>query len=229
MSLADLLEAARADDPPRDRREAVWDEVARDVGIPAAAAASHATAQAGAPSLTPLGTLTTIALATLGTLVVAVGVRLPPGPAPHAGAQRAHVVAAARGVPDVQRAPAAPVSAAAATPIRRATTSPAANESARAAVTPPSRIVSTSKARNPEDRLAREAALVSRARSALVSGDPQTALALVREARRTGANALTPEEMSLEARALRALGRADEAAAVDVALRLSHPNHALVR
>lgn len=223
MSLADLLEAARADDPPCDRRDAVWDEIARDVGIPAAAATTHATAQAGAHSATPLGTLTTIALATLGTLIVSIGVRLPPAAAPRVAAERAPVEAALRSGPETQGSTPAPVIA--------TTTARAPRETARATVAAPSRVVSASKRASaaPEDPLAREAALVSRARSALVGGDPARALALAREARRTGANALTPEEMSLEARALRALGRADEAAAIDVALRLSHPNHALVR
>jgi hypothetical protein len=40
---------------------------------------------------------------------------------------------------------------------------------------------------------------------------------------------LEPEELGLEARALRALGRADDAAAAELVLRRRYPDHALAR
>ncbi|WP_394843727.1 hypothetical protein LZC95_42595 [Pendulispora brunnea] len=79
-----------------------------------------------------------------------------------------------------------------------------------------------------DDTLLREASLVSEARSALLRGDPQTALVSVQAARREGRN-LEPEELSIEARALRALGRDPEATQLDTTLRSRYPNHALAR
>jgi hypothetical protein len=74
-----------------------------------------------------------------------------------------------------------------------------------------------------------EARLVTAARSALLAGDPARALALVRATRRLTTRALEPEELGLEARALHALGRTDEAAATELLLRQRHPDHALAR
>ena len=79
-----------------------------------------------------------------------------------------------------------------------------------------------------DDTLLREASLVGEARSALLRGDPQTALVSVQAARREGRN-LEPEELSIEARALRALGRESEATQLDGTLRTRYPDNALVR
>ncbi len=79
-----------------------------------------------------------------------------------------------------------------------------------------------------DETLLREASLVGEARSALLRGDPQTALVSVQAARREGRN-LEPEELSIEARALRALGREPEAAQLESTLRARYPNHALAR
>jgi hypothetical protein len=77
--------------------------------------------------------------------------------------------------------------------------------------------------------LAEEARLVTAARSALVAGDAARALSLVQATRKLGARALEPEELGLEARALRALGRADDAAATELVLRRRYPESALAR
>ncbi len=62
-----------------------------------------------------------------------------------------------------------------------------------------------------QDRLAREARMVSEARGALHRGEPEVALRIVRAARfQTGAR-MVPEELTVEAQALRASG--DEAGA----------------
>jgi hypothetical protein len=82
--------------------------------------------------------------------------------------------------------------------------------------------------RAPSD-LDEEARLVTAARSALLSGDPARALSLVRTTRKLSARVLEPEELGLEARALHALGRTDEAAATELVLRQRHPDHALSR
>jgi hypothetical protein len=81
----------------------------------------------------------------------------------------------------------------------------------------------------PRSDLSDEASLVTAARTALVAGDPARALLLVQSARKSKARSLEPEELSLEARALRALGRADEALATELALRGRYPAHALAR
>jgi hypothetical protein len=61
------------------------------------------------------------------------------------------------------------------------------------------------------DRLAREARMVSEARGALHRGEPETALKIVRAARNQQGARLVPEELTVEAMALRAMG--DEAGA----------------
>lgn len=61
------------------------------------------------------------------------------------------------------------------------------------------------------DRLAQEARMVSEARGALHRGDPEVALRIVRAARLQHGARLVPEELTVEALALRAMG--DEAGA----------------
>lgn len=82
---------------------------------------------------------------------------------------------------------------------------------------------------DPPSDLAEEARLVTAARTALVAGDAARALSLVQATRKLGARALEPEELGLEARALRALGRADDAAATELVLRRRYPESALAR
>lgn len=77
--------------------------------------------------------------------------------------------------------------------------------------------------------LATEARLVTEARHALMSGAPERALALVRATKSLHGKSMEPEELGLEARALRALGRVDEAAATEFDLRRRFPDHALAR
>ena len=87
-------------------------------------------------------------------------------------------------------------------------------------------------ARPPVDRddlLDRESLLVAEARGALVRGDARAALSAVRAAQSLNSHALDPEELSLETRALRALGSADEAAVVEAKLKAKYPDHALAR
>jgi hypothetical protein len=51
----------------------------------------------------------------------------------------------------------------------------------------------------------------------------------VRAARRLPSHQLEPEELSIEAQALRALGQSDAARAVDGTLKSQFPDHALAR
>ena len=77
--------------------------------------------------------------------------------------------------------------------------------------------------------MAREAQLVSEARGALGRGDPQRALQAVRAARALPSHQLAPEELAVEAQALRALGRPGDANEVDETLRSQFPESALAR
>ena len=83
--------------------------------------------------------------------------------------------------------------------------------------------------RDEASALAEEARLVTEARRALLEGTPERALALVRSCARLPVRALEPEELGLEARALRALGRTDDAVAAELRLRQRFPGHALAR
>jgi hypothetical protein len=80
-----------------------------------------------------------------------------------------------------------------------------------------------------EDPLAREATLVSEARSALAGGDARAALQAVRAAEALPARQLVPEELAVERQALRALGRDGDADAVGAALKSQFPDSALAR
>jgi hypothetical protein len=77
--------------------------------------------------------------------------------------------------------------------------------------------------------LSLEASLISEARAALVSGNALTALRKARTARALPVRQLVPEELTVEAQALRALGRDGEASSVDQALRAQYPESALAR
>jgi hypothetical protein len=80
-----------------------------------------------------------------------------------------------------------------------------------------------------DDALTREASLVSGARTALASGNAEEALRLVRAARAMPSPQLVPEELTVEAQALRSLGKADEARGVDATLHAQFPDSALAR
>jgi hypothetical protein len=75
--------------------------------------------------------------------------------------------------------------------------------------------------------LAEEARLVTEARAALVRGAPERALALAQKTRSLPTRALEPEELAIELRAYRALGRADDALATELTLRSRFPSQSL--
>jgi len=81
----------------------------------------------------------------------------------------------------------------------------------------------------PQDSLGREAQLVEEARGAVVRGEPDVALSALHAAQAIPGHTLEPEELSLEVRALRAVGRLDEANAADARLKARFPDHALAR
>jgi hypothetical protein len=80
-----------------------------------------------------------------------------------------------------------------------------------------------------EDPLVREARLVAEARGALLRGDPSQALKILKVARSTPNPGLEPEELALQARALRDLGANAEADAVEKDLARRFPENALGR
>jgi hypothetical protein len=80
-----------------------------------------------------------------------------------------------------------------------------------------------------DDALTREASLVASARAALSGGNAEEALRLVRSARSMPSPQLVPEELTVEAQALRALGKADDARGVDATLHSQYPESALAR
>jgi hypothetical protein len=70
---------------------------------------------------------------------------------------------------------------------------------------------------------------VAGARAALANGNAEEALRLVRSARGMPSPQLVPEELTVEAQALRSLGRADDARSVDATLHSQYPDSALAR
>ncbi len=221
-----LFAAARDDAPGEAARDEMWSRVAMATGIAAtAAAAASATASAapaaasgiaggvsaasGAAKLLALGAL-------IGALSAAVGViAVIEVTAPQSATSSSGAVAPTR--PVHAPAPGARLAEPTARPIDPAFAGRPAAPTAK-----PARI-------DPESDLAEEARLVTDARKALVAGDPVRALALVRGTHRLAMRALEPEELVIEARALRALGRADDAAATELRLKSRFPGHALAR
>lgn len=229
-----LFAAAREDAPDADERDAVFRKIALATGIaasaaaaasvapvaPAAAAGSGASAGVFSLKVLAIGAVIGAACTALGA-VLFVTFALPDGPA---GRVRvgpdAHVRTVASGAKLASpRARELDPSEATARAARLA------DESRPA---PDPTVTPTALADPPSD-LAEEARLVTAARTALVAGEAARALSLVQATRKLSARALEPEELGLEARALRALGRADDAAATELVLRRRYPESALAR
>ena len=79
------------------------------------------------------------------------------------------------------------------------------------------------------DTLAREASGLAEARGALARRDALSALQIVRSLRALPGRQLVPEELAVEAQALRALGLDDDANAVETRLRARFPDSVLGR
>ena len=239
-----LLRAAKADAPSAVARAKVWSSVASAVGGAAGAAGTAGSAStapgalltggAGASKMLALGTLlggtVTVGLA---TMLLRIGGPPPSDtPGPSSTPIAALAAASPAGQPDpplflplvtplVAPPPASP-------PISRAAGA-AFPAVAPAPAAPPRNASAASVTPAPDDALAREASLVVEAREALRRGDPQAALRAIRGARTLPSHQLGPEELALEARALRALGKDDQAKDVDSLLRKQFPESALAR
>ncbi|HEY3818863.1 MAG TPA: hypothetical protein VGL81_16945 [Polyangiaceae bacterium] len=246
-----LLRAAKADAPSAVARAKVWSSVAGAVGGAAGAAGAAGSAStapgvlvtggAGASKLLALGTLfggtVTVGLA---AMLLRVG-PAPRDPLPPPSAPMAVLTAASPAAqpvpsllplvvppaaPTVTAAPRAPSIPPNTGPAPAVAPRPVGLAGANTAAAP--RAPSTSAA-TPADTLAREASLVVEGREALERGDPQGALRAIHAARMLPSHQLGPEELAVEARALRALGRDDQAREVDSTLRRRFPDSALAR
>ncbi len=201
----DLLERARHDAPSTLQRELMWDRVATDVGAAAKGAAATKT-MTGVKLLAVGGAIGAVSTA-LGVVVAVAVVDGPTREAPHPRAPHAYVPNA--------RAPGATL-AAASPRVRAEERGPRSSGSRRGEAAEGS-------------EFATEVRLVTDARAALVRGDAEHALSLVRTTHTLRSRSLEPEELGIEARALRALARTDEAAQAELLLRAKYPEHALAR
>jgi hypothetical protein len=233
-SMQSLFAAAREDAPDDATHDAMWNSVANATGIAAGATVAAAATTAAKPAAA------TAAMASLGTKLVFIGLLIGAVSAAAGGVIALGWMESQTGVAPESPAT-APIARSVRVPSRGAQLgdpTPRARDpqnidrpdlSAVANVAPGAALLAASAASNPTSDLAEEARLVTEARTALVGGEPMCALALLRKTYRFANRALEPEELSLEARALRALGRADEAAATDMKLKARFPSHALAR
>lgn len=246
----DLFAAARADGPDAAARDALWDRLAATTGIGSGAAgvgegtaakvqvakaatgAAGQAAPAGATVATTAGAVKlVVAGVAVGALSTALGVvavqSASDGPVVHVVPRVPHERVSVGA--DTGRASGARL----ATTEVRAKVSPAEVSEKPELGAPkahaPVAADTAQESTNAESALAEEARLLTEARKALVRGEPAQALSLVEEVKRLPLRALQPEQMGIEARALRALGRTDDAAAVELRLRARFPEHALAR
>lgn len=225
-STASLFAAAREDAPTPDARDAMWSRIseASTVTTAAAGAATLATKSAA-----PAGGVFGTKLVVLGGVIGAAGAVL--------GVVLTLLVVSSDGAPaSSTKTPSQRMAAATATGARLA--EPAARKLDTASLetvtergTPgPTAMAAPAPAPDdPSSDLSMEAKLVTDARAALLRGEADLALSLVKRTHRLGTRALEPEELGLESRALRSLGRIDEAAAIDLLLKRRFPDSALAR
>ena len=209
-----LLRAAREDAPSAARRSQMWSGVAvkaaGGAALGAGAASASKAAAAGTAKLFVMGALLGSAV-TVGLAAMVLHVTTPhlrPDPT---------VISRADDAQD-QGERLAP-----------ATRAPAAAALDDVAPASPHAKHVAGHARSIEDSLAREAELVAEARGAVVRGQPEAALSAIHAAQALPGHALEPEELSIEVRALRAMGELDAANAADARLRAKFPDHALAR
>jgi hypothetical protein len=249
-----LIEAAKADAPSTTARAKVWGMLSNTVGagVAAGGAASMGLGGLATTKLLVAGTLLGGSI-TVGLAGAAVVLRTPSTPAP----ALVHVVGAAAEVSP--RDALEPVLAHRAAWLRAAPPGDEAGESSRtreihpaaaapglqpalrarahaealhalhATAAPPTLPAAPAPAGAHADDLDREAWLLDTARTALSRGDAAGALRAVHATLGLRDRQLVPEELAIEAQALRALGRTDESKAVEDRLRTKFPDSALAR
>jgi hypothetical protein len=226
-----LLRAAKSDAPSAAARAKVWSTVAGTVGGAAGAGAVGAAGSVASGSgAIATGGVTAAKMLAAGTLLggaVTVGLAammlrigtvpsqpLPAATTPVAAFEARDPVCAPLVSPD---------------PPRAAAPRPGLASQLSATNTRPSAPSTAARQPMAADALAREASLVMQARAALVGGDAPAALRAIHAARMLPSHELAPEELSVEAQALRKLGKDDQAKDVDSALRKQFPESALAR
>jgi hypothetical protein len=249
--LRSLFAAAKGDAPSAAARTKVWGGVSQTLGV-AASAGTVGIAGVGAAKMLVVGTLLGGAISA-GIAATAIYVR--PVPATRDGALD-HVAAIHEsfepGTPRIVPASRPDVAVQAADPRRGSSGAAAAGSivvpvsySPGAPAVGPAhgrgsgfRVVGTRPARatisgsTPSpggDDLAREAGLLSSARSALAADDATSALRALRATASIHDRQLVPEGLTLEAQALHALGRDGEASAVEARIKALYPESALAR
>jgi hypothetical protein len=253
-----LIDAAKVDGPSAAAKAKVWAGVSSAVGG-AASASAGAAASMGAAKMLVLGTLLGGALTVgMGAAILVVRspqpartasgapapataltipqvvppvlgtAEAPPPPSTLVVQLAAHVVNPRPGAPaliaqpvpvsidDVPVPPAVEVAAPVPAPVHRSL-------AARPAAPAPALRTAD------DDALAREASLLASARNALAQRDALTALQIVRGLSSLPSRQLMPEEMAVEAQALRGLGLADQANALDATLHAKFPDSVLGR
>jgi hypothetical protein len=236
LSMQSLFAAAREDAPDPSTHDAIWNDVANATGIAAGATVAAAATTAAKPAA---------ATAAASTAAVAVGSKLLVMAILIGAVSAVAGGVVALGWMESQTGVAADSPATA--PLARSTHLPARgaqlgdptprlrdpqNVDRPAPSASPAKVAATispASSSSSASDLAEEARLVTEARTALVGGDPKRALSLLEKTHRLANRALEPEELSLEARALRALGRVDEAAATELKLKARFPSNALAR
>jgi hypothetical protein len=203
-----LFEAARQDGPSQEARVAMWvgiETASLSVGAASGgASAAIAAKTAIASSKLVLGVILGASLTVGIAGAIAVGMVSTQNARPSAQA----VAVAPRSLGRVE--PVAPTAASDPSVIAGHVSTPIDIElPASKAEKEPVRTATTTLSEH--DRLAREARAVNEARGALHRGEPEVALGIVRAARSQHGARLVPEEMTVEAQALRAMG--DEAGA----------------
>lgn len=202
----DLFDAAKLDGPSEGAREAMW------AGIQTATAGASSLALLKGTSIGTSKLALGIALgASLTVGIAATVIAMTRTTSAPRSSERVTAVAPRtleRPVPtkDEEVAPPIVITGHLAQPQAQQTTAPAAVELDQSV---PTRTGTTTLSEH--DRLAREARMVSEARGALHRGEPETAVRIVRAARNQRGARLVPEELTVEAQALRAMG--DEAGA----------------
>ncbi len=240
-----LISAARADAPSTAARANVWAGVSTVVGEVTGAAVGASGAAAGS-----IGAAKMLVLGTLlgGSVTVGIGAAMllvghaptpAPGvsvaaPAPAQTTERsassmaalAPTIALNRGVVEGVSANSRAAAPSGARPVVRI----AGFDAHRKVATPhPGPLPPPVVAASGGDALAREASSLAEARRALSRHDALSALQIVRDLRAMPGRQLVPEELAVEAQALRGLGLDDEANAVETCLRVRFPDSVLGR
>ncbi len=253
-----MIAAARADGPSTAARANVWTGVSTMVGeaaVTSGAGGAAAAGSAGAAKMLVLGTLLggTVTIG-VGVAMLFIGRTPSPAPtmsvaapAPGEGAELAALsMPALTPVPALDRA-VAEASANPAPALGRTVVAASVNPPAHAfVIASPARLAGFETGKRPapahaspppvaagngmdSDSLAREASSLAEARRALARRDALSALQIVRDLHALPDRQLIPEELAVEAQALRGLGLDDEASQVETHLRVRFPDSVLGR